>query len=116
MWPRRAPEAVLHLRPRRREVVRLAFASDNIREKCKNGSSTEEASKAMSAPIQIIDLWPRESECVLCGEHLWGCKLGLPMYEGEVVPDDWPGEWAGFDVCAPCYVKHRPGTKKPLAA
>ena len=96
--------------------MRLAFASDNIREKCKNGSSTEEASKAMSAPIQIIDLWPRESECVLCGEHLWGCKLGLPMHEGEVVPDDWPGEWAGFDVCAPCYVKHRPGTKKPLAA
>jgi hypothetical protein len=30
------------------------------------------------------------------------------MYEGDVVPDDWPGEWAGFDVCDQCHAKHRP--------
>ena len=59
--------------------------------------------------ILVIDLWPRESECVLCGEHLVGPCHGLPMYEGEVVPDDHDGPWAGFDVCDPCYFQHRPG-------
>jgi hypothetical protein len=65
----------------------------------------------VSAPIRIINLSPHESECILCGTLLFDCKLGLPMYEGEVVPDDWPGEWAGFDVCAPCHAKHRPEIK-----
>ena len=53
--------------------------------------------------VIVVNLWPPESECVLCGAHLVG-----PMYEGKVVPDDWPGPWAGFDVCGACYLKHRP--------
>ena len=57
--------------------------------------------------ILVVELWPRESECVLCGAFLSGPCKGLPMYEGEVVPDDWPGEWAGFDVCDSCYGLHR---------
>ena len=66
--------------------------------------------------ILVIDLWPRESECILCGEHLWCPCKGLPMYEGEVVADDWMGEWAGFDVCDACYEKHRPGSSlKPAS-
>jgi hypothetical protein len=33
------------------------------------------------------------------------------MYEGEVVPDDWEGEWGGFTVCEGCYFDHRPEEK-----
>ena len=65
----------------------------------------------LSNPVQtilVINLSPRESECILCGTFLSDPRRGLPMYEGEVVPDDWPGEWAGFDVCEHCYAKHRP--------
>ena len=62
----------------------------------------------MTSPaVLIIDLWPLESECVLCGADLIGPCKGLPMYEGQVVPDDWEGEWAGFDVCDVCYAKYR---------
>lgn len=69
----------------------------------------------MSTPANsflVIDLWPHETECVLCGEWLYlKDAKGLPMYEDEVVPDDYPGEWAGFSVCDACYAKHRPERK-----
>lgn len=61
--------------------------------------------------IVEIRLDPRDVDCVLCGTHLTEGvdKIqGLPMYEGEVVPDDWSGEWGGFDVCETCFRKHRP--------
>lgn len=64
-------------------------------------------------PVLFIDLWPRESECVLCDRDLVGCTQGLPMYEGEVVAVDYDGEWAGFDVCEECFLIHRPKTRPP---
>ena len=42
------------------------------------------------------------SPCHLCGRDCDG-RLGLPMYEDLVLPNDWPGEWAGFPVCRPCF-------------
>lgn len=58
------------------------------------------------APV-YIDLNFRISECAIC-EEMAPRKYYLPMYEGEVVSDDWKGEWGGFHVCERCYFKHRP--------
>lgn len=63
----------------------------------------------MSDQITIIELWPRESECCICGKHLIGCKTAIAMYEGHPVPDNWPYEWAGFDACTECFDKHGRG-------
>lgn len=57
--------------------------------------------------MPIVNLWPYEDDCTLCGA-LTPLGLFLPMYEGEVLPDDYEGEWAGMLVCAVCYAKHRP--------
>lgn len=57
--------------------------------------------------IPVIELWPIESECCLCGKHLVGCKTGIATYEGKPVDDDYAGEWACHDACQECYDKHR---------
>lgn len=57
----------------------------------------------------VIDLSPRESECIVCGRYLVNCKRGLAMYEGCVVPDDWTGDWGGFDACQECFARHQRG-------
>jgi hypothetical protein len=51
----------------------------------------------------VIEMWPRESECIICGVDLFNCKTGIPMYEGEPVPHSWKGEWAGYDACQKCF-------------
>lgn len=58
--------------------------------------------EADQPPILVIDLAPRETECIACGAHLVGCRRGIPVYEGEALPDSWEGEWGGFDACDPC--------------
>ena len=64
--------------------------------------------------LTVTELWPRETDCVLCGAPTT-LGLWLPMYEGKVLPDDYKGEWAGMPVCADCYAIHRPnaGIERP---
>jgi hypothetical protein len=50
----------------------------------------------------IIDMSPHWYDCIICdcetsGEH------GVSVYEDEILPDDYDGEWAGFTVCPRCY-------------
>jgi hypothetical protein len=59
--------------------------------------------------ITVIELWPHESECAVCGCVLIGGNLGIAMYEGCVVNDDWKGDWGGFDCCPRCFELHRLG-------
>jgi len=63
----------------------------------------------MSHAITVIDLSPRESECCICGKHLWGSETGIAMYEGCAVPHDWTGDWGGFDACQECFDRHERG-------
>lgn len=46
--------------------------------------------------------------CCNCGMECDGAH-GLPMFEGEIVPLDWAGEWAGVDCCAACHDRHQMG-------
>lgn len=55
----------------------------------------------------IIDLSPIEFQCHICEE--WQVvsrhepSYGIPIYEDEIVPDDYQGEWGGVSVCRPCF-------------
>lgn len=40
--------------------------------------------------------------CCVCDAEVY-MDYGLPMYEGEIVPPDWSGEWGGFTACKRCY-------------
>lgn len=56
----------------------------------------------------VIELWPHEAECCVCGETIFcftcGPNYGLAMYEDEILPADWPGEWGGFPACHSCFI------------
>lgn len=57
----------------------------------------------MSVPHTVINLSPRFSDCCVCNAPLVDCRKGVPVYEGDVVPNDWAGEWLGMDACDVCY-------------
>jgi hypothetical protein len=46
--------------------------------------------------------------CVACGEPSSGFH-GLPIFNGDIVSNDWPGEWGGVPCCEACYEKHLRG-------
>lgn len=66
-------------------------------------------------PILVINLSPRETECIACGEPLVDCRQGIPFYEEMALPSSWEGgdgkewplgwgkEWGGHDACGPCF-------------
>lgn len=63
--------------------------------------------------VVVIDLWPPEQECIVCGA-LGDWQQGLAMYEGEIVPDDHGGDWAGFPACPPCFERNVGHVGRPL--
>lgn len=53
-------------------------------------------------PPVMIRLDAPESECAVC-DRPSDCSVSVPMFEGDVLPNSWEREWAGFDVCLPCF-------------
>jgi len=62
--------------------------------------------------VTVIRLWPPSAECVLCEEET-DVGFGLACYEDYLVPDDYEGEWGGFDACQRCYRAWVDGTLRP---
>lgn len=61
----------------------------------------------------VIELWPYKDDCIVCGKrHI--VKQGLAMYEGEIVADDYEGEWGGFNACRDCYERNRGHVGVPI--
>lgn len=52
--------------------------------------------------VVVIELWPHTDFCCVCEQEVL-TRYGLPMYEDEILPADWPGEWGGFAACKRCY-------------
>ena len=55
-------------------------------------------------PVTVIR-FQSDGECTICGRPIvgrWG-SYGVPMYEENVLPNDWPGEWGDFPACERCY-------------
>lgn len=71
--------------------------------------------------IRVIELFPHEIDCYVCGELCDPREhLAIPIYEDEIVPDNWDGEWGGVPVCRECYEDARrrqalhPGEHVPI--
>jgi len=58
--------------------------------------------------VLLIDLRMRETTCHVCGADTPE-GFGVPTYEGEVVPLDWPGAWGGAPACKRCYNEYEQG-------
>jgi hypothetical protein len=49
--------------------------------------------------------------CVACGQPSSGFH-GLPVFNGDIVSNDWPGEWGGVPCCLACFYLHEQGKLK----
>jgi hypothetical protein len=56
--------------------------------------------------ILVIELWAVVCDCILCGAET-SDRFGIAIYEDEIVPDDYTGEWGGAPVCEPCFYLSR---------
>ena len=53
--------------------------------------------------------------CWLCGTET-PCHWGLPVYEGQIVPNSWDGSWGSVPACEGCHDMHETwqGVASPL--
>lgn len=58
--------------------------------------------------ILVINLNERWAECSVCGADT-PAKWGLPVWNGFIVANDWPGEWGGVAACESCWERHERG-------
>lgn len=52
--------------------------------------------------VLVINLWEITCECTICNKET-SDKFGIPIYEDEIMPDDYQGEWCGSPVCRRCF-------------
>lgn len=46
--------------------------------------------------------------CFVCGGEASGYH-GVPVFNGDLMSNDWPGEWGGVPSCERCYDRHARG-------
>jgi hypothetical protein len=63
--------------------------------------------------VLVIDLDERWADCWRCGE-LTPSRWGLPVWNGELVSNDWQGEWGGVPACEACFDLHAAGKLSTL--
>lgn len=60
------------------------------------------------AEMVVINMQEPWTECTVCGaDTLEG--WGLPIWNGLIVANDWPGEWGGVPACESCWERHERG-------
>jgi len=64
--------------------------------------------------ITVIRLDEPTADCWVCGQETF-LDFGLPVYEDEILPNDWQGEWFGATVCPRCYRLFNDKVTAPLS-
>lgn len=62
-------------------------------------------------PILEIIMQSRPGEgdpCVNCRQPSSG-HHALPIFNGDIMSNEWPGEWGGVPCCERCYELHEQG-------
>lgn len=66
----------------------------------------------MDAPILLIRMqspgYESDMPCPGCGGRASPFH-GLPVFNGDIMSNDWPGEWGGAPACEACFEKHLRG-------
>lgn len=60
--------------------------------------------------VQFIDLWPPMVRCCICNVgdfQRWGIPVN--SLTGEIVANDFDGDWCGKPVCRECFERHESG-------
>lgn len=68
-----------------------------------------------TANATVIQMQAIPADCWVCGADATGLDFGIPVYEGNVLPNDWKGEWGGVPVCKRCFDAQQTITR-PIAA
>jgi hypothetical protein len=55
--------------------------------------------------IRLDEPW---ATCSICGEDT-PSRWGVPRHNGDLVSNDWPGEWAASPACQRCHNAHAAG-------
>lgn len=55
--------------------------------------------------VLTVRLYEPYAECRLCGEETI-CQWCVPMYEGNLLSNNFQGEWFGAPACQSCHDKH----------
>jgi hypothetical protein len=63
--------------------------------------------------IVLIDLSEPMTGCWVCGLATY-LDQGLAVYEDEILPNSWNGEWFGATVCPRCYALFNDKVSEPL--
>ncbi len=64
--------------------------------------------------FELLELFSDRYNCFVCGAECGG-RFGLPVCSGDVLPNDWPGEWGGVVVCRSCFeANDNPSEPRPL--
>ncbi len=56
----------------------------------------------------IIDLHPITAICSICGKEELS-RWGVPRHNGDLVSNDFRGEWGGSPACEQCHDRHATG-------
>lgn len=63
----------------------------------------------MSTQISVILTgWAHREACCICGTMTF-VRWGVPVHNGDIVSNDFQGEWAASPVCSRCYGRHARG-------
>lgn len=60
--------------------------------------------------VTVINLSVRTAQCSVCGREdlsQWG--LPVSSETGEIVANDYPGDWGGIPACRECWLAHESG-------
>lgn len=71
------------------------------------------AQLSQQTEVVVVNLFPRESECGVCGVPLTDCRTGIPFFEGQPVPHNWKGDWVGRDACPKCFAVYEATQHQP---
>jgi hypothetical protein len=63
--------------------------------------------------ITVIRLDEPTADCWVCGQETY-LDFGLAVYEDEILPNNWSGEWFGATVCPRCYDLFNDKVSAPL--
>lgn len=58
----------------------------------------------------VVDFQSHTAPCIMCDRET-PKRLGIPMWNGMVLPNDWAGDWVGFTACPRCFYEQHQLTR-----
>lgn len=78
-------------------------------------NSKADIDKLRAAGVPVLEIEMNRSmrpelPCYVCGTNCSDANCGIPTFNGDVVSNDWRGEWFSKPVCENCWHFHAEGS------